>query len=166
MVPGDSAPDWLYGRDPGAAAPPTAVCGRLREGLPRVLIAGHLDTVHDPAGDFRELTIAPDGKTALGPGCVDMKGGLVIAVAALECLEEAGIGCGWSFLMNSDEETGSYHSDAALASAARTMSGWRWSRRCRAASSRSSVRGAGSSVCGRAGGRRTSVGNSPRVFRR
>lgn len=119
MVPGDSAPDWLYGRDPGAAAPPTAVCGRLREGLPRVLIAGHLDTVHDPAGDFRELTIAPDGKTALGPGCVDMKGGLVIAVAALECLEEAGIGCGWSFLMNSDEETGSYHSDAALASAAR-----------------------------------------------
>lgn len=119
LVPGDSAPDWLYGRDPDAPAPPTAVCGRLREGMPRVLIAGHLDTVHDPAGDFRELTIASDGKTALGPGCVDMKGGLVIAVAALECLEEAGIGCGWSFLMNSDEETGSYHSDAALASAAR-----------------------------------------------
>ncbi len=119
LVPGDSAPDWLYGRDLDAPAPPTAVSERLREGMPRVLIAGHLDTVHDPEGDFRELTIAPDGKTALGPGCVDMKGGLVIAVAALECLEEAGIDCGWSFLMNSDEETGSYHSDEALASAAR-----------------------------------------------
>lgn len=119
LVPGDSAPDWLYGRDPDAPAPPTAVSERLREGMPRVLIAGHLDTVHDPEGDFRELTIAPDGKTALGPGCVDMKGGLVIAVAALECLEEAGIECGWSFLMNSDEETGSYHSDEALATAAR-----------------------------------------------
>ncbi len=119
MIPGDSAPDWLYGRDPEAPAPPTAVCGRLREGMSRVLIAGHLDTVHDPAGDFRELSIASGGKRATGPGCVDMKGGLVIAVAALEALEEAGIDCGWSVLFNSDEETGSYHSDAALASAAR-----------------------------------------------
>jgi glutamate carboxypeptidase len=120
-IAGESAPDWLFGRDPGAPAPapPTAVCGRLREGMPRVLIAGHLDTVHDPAGTFRELSIAPGGKTATGPGCVDMKGGLVIAVAALECLEEAGIDCGWSVLLNSDEETGSYHSDGALASAAR-----------------------------------------------
>lgn len=119
LIPGEPAPEWLYGRDPEAPAPPTAVCARLREGLPRVLLAGHLDTVHDPSGTFRELSIAPGGETATGPGCVDMKGGLVIAVAALECLEEAGIDCGWSFLLNSDEETGSYHSDAALASAAR-----------------------------------------------
>jgi glutamate carboxypeptidase len=119
LLPGESAPDWLYGRDLSAPVPPTAVCGRLRAGAPRVLLAGHLDTVHDPAGDFRELVVAPGGKTATGPGCVDMKGGLVIAVAALECLEEAGIDCGWSFLLNSDEETGSYHSDGALAAAAR-----------------------------------------------
>lgn len=119
LVPGERAPDWLYGRDLSAPVPPTAVCGRLRAGVPRVLLAGHLDTVHDPGGDFRELLVSPGGKTATGPGCVDMKGGLVIAVAALECLEEAGIDCGWSFLLNSDEETGSYHSDGALASAAR-----------------------------------------------
>jgi len=48
-----------------------------------------------------------------------MKGGLVIAMAALESLEECGIRCGWSFLMNSDEETGSYFSDTALATEAR-----------------------------------------------
>lgn len=119
-IPPDPAPDWLYGRDPDAPAPPTAVCDRRRSGgALRILIAGHLDTVHDPAGPFRELSIRPDGKTATGPGCVDMKGGLVIAVAALEALEEAGIDTSWSFLMNSDEETGSYHSDAALAHAAR-----------------------------------------------
>ena len=119
LVPGERAPYWLYGRDLTAPMPPTAVCGRLRAGMPRVLLAGHLDTVHDPGGDFRELLVSPGGKTATGPGCVDMKGGLVIAVAALECLEEAGIDCGWSFLLNSDEETGSYHSDGALAAAAR-----------------------------------------------
>jgi glutamate carboxypeptidase len=120
LIPGNPSPDWLYGRDPAAPVPPTAVCRRLRPGMPRVLLAGHLDTVHDPKGDFKELTVSPCGKTATGPGCVDMKGGLVIAVAALECLEEAGIESAWSFLMNSDEETGSYHSDAALTSAART----------------------------------------------
>jgi glutamate carboxypeptidase len=125
--PGDPRPDWLFdGRaslsrakaDPGAT-PPTAVCRRVRGGGPKVLIAGHLDTVHDPAGSFRELSIAPDGRTAVGPGCVDMKGGLVIAVAALEALEECGIAASWSFLMNSDEETGSYHSDRVLAAEAR-----------------------------------------------
>lgn len=119
LTPGDPAPDWLYGRRGGAPIPPTAVCARPREGRPRILIAGHLDTVHDPAGSFRELSVVPGGHTATGPGCVDMKGGLVIAVAALECLEESGIDCSWSFLLNSDEETGSYHSDAVLAAEAR-----------------------------------------------
>ncbi|HZW09723.1 MAG TPA: M20/M25/M40 family metallo-hydrolase [Phycisphaerales bacterium] len=119
LAPGDPAPDWLHGRTPGEAPPPTALCSRLRSSLPRVLLAGHLDTVHDPGGSFRELSIDPGRGTAMGPGCVDMKGGLVIAVAALECLDEVGIDCGWTFVLNSDEETGSYHSDRALASEAR-----------------------------------------------
>lgn len=118
IYPGDDKPDWLHGVAPGAAPPPTAVCRRVRTAvdnqMPRVLIAGHLDTVHDPAGDFQSLSINPDGKTAVGPGCVDMKGGLVIAVAALEALEEVGVDCSWSFYLNSDEETGTYHSAARL----------------------------------------------------
>lgn len=120
MVPGDPRPAWLdAGREGDAAAPaggipPTAVCRRLGGPGHPVLIAGHLDTVHDPAGPFRELSIAPGGATATGPGVVDMKGGLVIAIHALEVLDEVGVDVPWTFLLNSDEETGSFHSDAAL----------------------------------------------------
>ena len=47
-----------------------------------------------------------------------MKGGLVIVLAALEAIEEAGIGASWTLVLNSDEETGSYHSERALRDAA------------------------------------------------
>lgn len=116
LIPGDPRPAWVgVGGESGAGdPPPTAVCTRDQPGRPRVLIAGHLDTVFDPDGPFRELTIAPDGRTATGPGVVDMKGGILIAVIALEALEAAGIDLPWTFLLNSDEETGSYASDRAL----------------------------------------------------
>jgi len=65
------------------------------------------------------MAISEDGKTAIGPGVVDMKGGLLIAVEALEALHAAGIEIGWSFVLNSDEETGSYHSTPALMEVAR-----------------------------------------------
>jgi len=113
LVDGQPRPDWLRG---GASdgVPPTAVLERLRPDMRKVLIAGHLDTVHPIDSSFRELTISDDGNTALGPGCVDMKGGLVIAACALECLEEAGAKASWTFMLNADEETGSYHSESAL----------------------------------------------------
>jgi len=114
MLPGDERPAWLHGGQAGGMIPMTMVSRRPQAGRKRILIAGHLDTVHDPAGAFRNLTLAADANTAVGPGCVDMKGGLVIAVAALEALEEAGVPASWSFLMNADEETGSYHSARAL----------------------------------------------------
>ncbi len=108
-------PEWLYGEMPGQTPLPTAICRRTRSGSGcELLIAGHLDTVHNPDGPFRELSLASDGKTAVGPGCVDMKGGLVIALAALEVLEEAGETLNWTLLFNSDEETGSYHSAPAI----------------------------------------------------
>lgn len=136
LVPGEAKPEWLFeaGKVGGTShVPPTAVCRRVRnrplkaavggtggtgEGRP-VLIVGHLDTVHDPNGLFKALTVAADGKTATGPGCVDMKGGLVIAVAALEALDEMGIDCEWTVALNSDEETGSFHSEKALRAEAR-----------------------------------------------
>lgn len=121
LIPGDPKPTWIdawaRGRDAQAeiAPPPTLVCRRPGpQGSPHVLISGHLDTVHDPRGAFRELSIAPGGATATGPGCVDMKGGLVIAMAALEVLAECGESIGWAFILNSDEETGSFCSDRAL----------------------------------------------------
>jgi glutamate carboxypeptidase len=120
LIPGDRKPEWLDPSGP-AVIPPTVVCRRPRSprGLPKeyrvgTLLCGHLDTVHHATSGFRELSVSPDGKTATGPGCVDMKGGLLVGVTALEALEEAGENRGWGFIMNSDEETGSYHSDRAL----------------------------------------------------
>jgi glutamate carboxypeptidase len=83
-----------------------------------VLIAGHLDTVHDPHGPFRDMTVSSDGKTATGPGAADMKGGILIGVTALEALAECGVDFNWTFLLNSDEETGSFHSFQAIEQAA------------------------------------------------
>jgi glutamate carboxypeptidase len=121
MVPGEAKPEWLYeaggSRASGAGSvPPVAVCRKVpRKPVKKpVLIVGHLDTVHDPNGPFKALTVSADGKTATGPGCVDMKGGLVIGVAALETLDEMQIDCEWTVVFNSDEETGSYHSEKAL----------------------------------------------------
>ena len=121
LIPGTPRPGWLFGESPGLSPLPTAVCRRLVPGAGReLLIAGHLDTVHDPTSSFRELTLDASGRTATGPGCVDMKGGLVIALAALEALEEAGERLPWTLLLNADEETGSYHShDAIFTEAAR-----------------------------------------------
>lgn len=123
-IPGDPRPDWLDWSPPSPSPrpsdapplepPPTRVLRRPHPTLRRILIAGHLDTVHPAGGTFRGLSIAPDRATATGPGCVDMKGGLVIAIHALEALEARGIPASWSFVLNSDEETGSYCSDAAL----------------------------------------------------
>lgn len=122
LAPGDPKPGWL-GEGHAGQVPPTAICRRparaVRAGAAPVLISGHLDTVHDPQGSFRELTLAGDGKTATGPGCVDMKGGLVIAMHALEALEECGVDVDWTVILNSDEETGSFHSERALRAEAR-----------------------------------------------
>ena len=107
---GDAKPEWL-----GASSliPESSITRRHTRGGTRILIAGHLDTVHDPAGPFQKLTIRDDG-TATGPGCVDMKGGLVIALHALEALAQFDAPLDWSFFLNADEETGTYHSAAAL----------------------------------------------------
>ncbi len=109
-MPGDPRPDWMGGND---TIPVSSLTTRAGVRGPRVLVAGHLDTVHDPEGPFQKLEIRDDG-TATGPGCVDMKGGLVIASHALEALHEVGASVNWSFFLNADEETGTYHSDAAL----------------------------------------------------
>ena len=114
---GESAPRWLYGEQ-CLSPPPTAVARKPGIGPP-ILLACHLDTVHDPRGSFRDLTISADGATATGPGCVDMKGGIVITLAALEALAAAGVNASWTVLLTSDEETGSFCSDHVLTREAR-----------------------------------------------
>lgn len=124
-VPGEARPWWIGG--PGVREiaaediPATAIVrksGDLGADGRRALLAGHLDTVFPPDGGFRSLSVSSDGATATGPGVVDMKGGILIAVNALEALAECGVDLPWVFSLNSDEETGSYFSEAALRRAA------------------------------------------------
>ncbi len=117
-VAGDPRPDWLLpGGAAEATAPATSLLERAGEGV-RFLLVGHLDTVHDPRGPFQQLT-SLGGDRASGPGAADMKGGLLVAIVALELLEAIGEPVAWTFALNADEETGSFHSAAALDAAAR-----------------------------------------------
>ena len=116
---GAPRPDWLLGTDPDAPIPATTVCRHAAPGKPRILLVGHLDTVFPPDGPFQHMTIADDGKTAIGPGVVDMKGGILIAVTALEALHAAGVEIDWTYVLNEDEEVGSFASVHVLAEEAR-----------------------------------------------
>jgi glutamate carboxypeptidase len=55
---------------------------------PRLLLIGHLDTVFEPSSPLQRF--AREGDRAGGPGVVDMKGGDVAIVHALQALEAAG----------------------------------------------------------------------------
>lgn len=85
-----------------------------------ILILGHMDTVYD-LGTLRTMPFRQARGRAFGPGAFDMKGGLVIALFAVEALQRAG----WRssrrlvFLWTSDEETGSESSRALIEKAAR-----------------------------------------------
>lgn len=124
-IPGQLRPSWLEppgaGSAPGASQSsiPLVVLAKHHSAKsPCILIVGHLDTVHDPRGSFQKLDVDRSAGIAVGPGCVDMKGGVLIAITALEVLTEAGVDLNWTVLLNSDEEMGSFHSEAALREAA------------------------------------------------
>lgn len=75
-----------------------------RPGKPLLLI-GHMDTVFEPASPFQQFVRT--GKTAMGPGVNDMKGGLVVMVSALKALKEAGLleGAPIQIFLTGDEES-------------------------------------------------------------
>jgi glutamate carboxypeptidase len=126
IVPGDPRPRWLDvvltpdegGAETGSVPPTLIARRRVNDGRAAVrpLLCGHLDTVHDPHGAFRSLSEPVDG-IAHGPGAMDMKGGLVVALAALEALESVGRRIDWSMVLVSDEETGTWFGHRALVSA-------------------------------------------------
>ena len=78
-----------------------------------VAIVGHLDTVFPP-GTFEGFR--RDGALARGPGVLDMKGGLVLAIEALRALAAAGVlaRARVRFVIVSDEEVGSPEGQAIL----------------------------------------------------
>ncbi len=82
---------------------------RLRgSGGPKVLLVGHTDTVFDD-GVAAERPMRVEGGRAHGPGVCDMKGGLLVGLAAVRALRATGFD-GFeelTFVVNPDEEIGS-----------------------------------------------------------
>ncbi len=72
---------------------------------PHVLLIGHLDTVFEPDSPFQKSERVNE-TTLKGPGTSDMKGGIVVALAALGALHQAGTldSLNIIIVMNGDEE--------------------------------------------------------------
>jgi glutamate carboxypeptidase len=83
-----------------------------------LMLLGHLDTVW-PLGTLKKMPFRLRGGRAWGPGVLDMKAGVVMALTALRLLGEAELARPVIFLLNSDEETGSEYSRALTESLAR-----------------------------------------------
>ncbi len=71
-----------------------------------VLLLGHLDTVW-PRGTLAGMPWRESGGRLFGPGVLDMKAGVVMALAALRTLRALKLTRPVTLLLNSDEEVGS-----------------------------------------------------------
>jgi glutamate carboxypeptidase len=71
-----------------------------------VLLLGHLDTVW-PIGTLKKMPWRKTNGRFWGPGVLDMKAGVVMALAALDTLREMNVSRPVTLLLNSDEEVGS-----------------------------------------------------------
>ncbi|QDV28098.1 hydrolase [Aureliella helgolandensis] len=82
----------------------------------RLLLAIHYDTVFPAGHPFQRCRIL-DSDRLQGPGVADAKGGIVVIRNALRAVEQFGLApdCGWTVLLNPDEELGSPHSSSLLA---------------------------------------------------
>ena len=79
--------------------------GRSRDRKP-VLLLGHLDTVW-PTGTLHKMPWREANGRYWGPGVLDMKAGVVMALAALKSLQELRLERPVTLLLNSEEEVGS-----------------------------------------------------------
>jgi glutamate carboxypeptidase len=86
-----------------------------------VFLVGHTDTVFPPGAYPEADTWRVDGDIARGPGCLDMKSGLVIAIFGLAALHHAGLLSRIAVrgMFVADEEVGSPESQPLLRERAR-----------------------------------------------
>jgi glutamate carboxypeptidase len=84
---------------------PHLVAERGPDGRP-IVLGGHLDTTYTDYAPLPRFHL--DGPRAVGPGVSDMKGGIVVLLAALDGLARAGLlgRTPLAILLNSDEERG------------------------------------------------------------
>jgi glutamate carboxypeptidase len=114
-------PDTLVEEFPLSDNPARALRVRARptEGV-QVLLSGHYDTVYGADHPFQHCTLL-DSETLRGPGVCDMKGGLVVMLAALQAFEQtpAAPRIGWEIILGPDEETGSTGTSPLLSAVAK-----------------------------------------------
>ena len=72
-----------------------------------ILLVGHIDTVYDPTTDF---PCRINNNCMTGPGCADMKGGILILLHVYQYIREHHPEIACSVLINADEEIGSPNS--------------------------------------------------------
>lgn len=83
--------------------------GRGDQGQRPFLLLCHMDTVF-PLGTINSFPFREADGKILGPGTLDMKAGIVIALAAIEQARAAGLNRSVTLLCTSDEEIGSHTS--------------------------------------------------------
>lgn len=95
--------------------------GSRRNAQRPVLLLGHLDTVW-PMGTLKTMPWREADGRIFGPGVLDMKAGVVMALAAIRLLREAKVTRPVTLLLNSEEEVGSPVSRAITEQVARDCS--------------------------------------------
>jgi glutamate carboxypeptidase len=83
--------------------------GNPEDGRKPILLLGHLDTVW-PVGTLARMPWRVKDGSAYGPGVLDMKAGVVMALAAMKVVREVDAGRPVVLLLSGDEETGSHQS--------------------------------------------------------
>jgi glutamate carboxypeptidase len=80
--------------------------GSAHGGRKPILLLGHLDTVW-PLGTLRTMPWRKRDGRFYGPGVLDMKAGVAMALAVIRALSQLGVSRPITLLLNSDEEIGS-----------------------------------------------------------
>ena len=102
IIPNKETGDHVLARFPS----PT---GRGARGEGEILILCHIDTVF-PLGTINKTPYREQDGKIFGPGTLDMKAGIVIALAAIEEAQKSGLNRPATLLCTSDEEIGSHTS--------------------------------------------------------
>jgi glutamate carboxypeptidase len=90
-----------------------------QDAKPSILLLGHLDTVFPKTSAFQSLRKEPN--RLVGPGVIDMKGGIILMLNALRDLSKTNKLDALRIVLNDDEEIGSPYSKAMLRSLAQGM---------------------------------------------
>lgn len=85
------------------------VLSKWGSGKDGILLLCHMDTVF-PMGTIQKTLFREDGEKIFGPGTLDMKAGIVIALASIEQAIQQGLNRPITLLCTSDEEIGSHTS--------------------------------------------------------